>query len=198
MADPISWLAIGSTILSSVGASAGAAGGAALAGTAAAGLTTAEIIGLAGTGLGAVGSILEGQSAASAAEAEGIQAIAQAKSARATSQRQANEERRQGDLAISRAQAVAAAGGGGATDPTVLNIVGDIAGQSEYNALSALYEGTTAADTLEYQAKIKAMQARDAKIAGYIGAGSKLLSGGASLYDRYSGGGPPNKTKGYG
>lgn len=149
-----------------------------------------EVLMLSSVLASAGGSVMEGQSASAAATAEGAQAQTQALAARATSQRQAAEERRQGQLAISRAQALAAASGGGATDPTVLDITGDIAAQSEYNALSALYEGNTAASTLEYQARIKKMQASQAKTAGYIGAFSKILSGGASLYDKYGGGGP--------
>src|SRR5688500_11497475 len=50
------------------------------------------------------------------AEREGALAIA-------ASQRQALEERRQGDLVASRALAVAAASGAGVSDPTVIDII---------------------------------------------------------------------------
>lgn len=79
-----------------------------------------------------------------AAEEEALELERRAGESRATSQREAIEERRQSRLSVSRAQAVAAAGGGGASDPDVVNRIADIEGEGELNFLRALYEGETA------------------------------------------------------
>lgn len=61
----------------------------------------------------------------------------------AASQREAFAARRESRLAQSRAQAVAAASGGGAgaDAPTIVQIMGGLARQGELNAQSALYVG---------------------------------------------------------
>ena len=90
-----------------------------------------------------------GQAAQQAKEFEAKQYGMQAKEARATAQRGALETRRQGRLLQSTLQARAAAGGGGATDPGVLNLAGDIAGRSEYQALLEMAQGENRARGLE-------------------------------------------------
>lgn len=76
------------------------------------------------------------------------------KEAVASSQRQALDEKKQADLAISRATAVAAGTGGGASDPGVMSIIGRLASEGNTNAMSALYTGQAAQQ--EYANKIKA------------------------------------------
>lgn len=122
--------------------------------------TSADVLKGTSTALSAVSSLREGSAYARAAKAaakqsksaakfEAGQYIQQAGQERATAQRQSIEERRAARLAESRAIAVAAASGGGASDPTVTKIVGNLAAQGEYNALSALYTGEEAARGLE-------------------------------------------------
>ncbi len=50
---------------------------------------------------------------------------------------------------ITTAVAVSAAGGGGATDNTVLNLTGQIAGRTEFESLIDMYKGESAARGLE-------------------------------------------------
>lgn len=104
---------------------------------------------------------------------------------RATAQREAIEQRRQARIASSRALAVAGASGAGVTDPTVTNIVGDIAGEGEYRALTALYRGEDRARKLETDAALKRMGGSDAAQASKLEAGSSLLQGGSTLMTRY-------------
>lgn len=78
---------------------------------------------------------------------------------------------------MSRQQAVASASGAGATDPTVLKLMGDVAGQGYNNSQAALYEGESRGRALEDQAAISRMQGRQARLAGFIGAGTSILSG---------------------
>lgn len=155
-----------------------------------------------------VGTIVSANDAASAARAEGKQAQKvgdwqaaqlrqQAGQERAASQRQAEEERRAGRLAVSTARARAAASGGGAQDPTVLKIYGDLAAEGETNALTALWEGEEAAKGLEMQAagaqyegaaanEASKFTSRAYRRAGYISAAGNLLSGGADFYSKYA------------
>jgi hypothetical protein len=87
---------------------------------------------------------------------------------RATAQRSAMEQRRQGRLLESRARALAAASGGGATDPTVTNILGDIEYEADYRALTASYEGETMAHGLEYAAVLERAGADGQRYAGTV------------------------------
>jgi len=157
--------------------------------------------------LSAGGSFMEGRSTAKAykqaAKAEkksGAFAAAQynqqAGQARAESQRASIEEHRRARLAESRAVAVAAASGGGASDPTVMKILGNLAMEGEYNALAALYTGEETARGLENQATGALYNAKTAA-AGYksMASASKssglakgvgtLLSGSASFLEKY-------------
>ena len=176
----------------------------------------------ASTIIGVVGQISAGQSQADAARAQAeYQSSAlryQAKLAtrqaqqmeqeagqeRAVSQRAAMEERRRGRFVSSEAQAIAAASGAGALDPTIVNILGDIGAEEETRALTALYMGEERARGLEYGAKLtraggrgdiyaaqRALQAGGieasaAKRASYFGAAGTLLEGGSSLFSKYA------------
>lgn len=107
----------------------------------------------------------------------------------AAGQRRAWQETRQGKLVSSRAQAVSAASGAGAGDESVVDIEGRIGAQTEYNALSSLYEGAESQRGMSAQASLDRAAGSNAQSAGFINAGTTLLSGGASIYDKYGGGG---------
>jgi hypothetical protein len=77
------------------------------------------------------------------------QQLAAAGRSRASGQRRAADERRQARLVESALQARAAGGG---LDPTAVNLAANIAGEGEYRALTALYEGDAGAMDLERQA----------------------------------------------
>jgi hypothetical protein len=87
---------------------------------------------------------------------------------RASAQRTAYEERRIGRIAESRAVAVAAFGGGGVDDPTVLNIIGDIHQETEYRALFAIYEGGQKARIHDIEASLLRYEGAQAVRAGQI------------------------------
>ncbi len=73
---------------------------------------------------------------------------------RAVSQREAIEQRRRGKFVESRVQAISAASGAGALDPTIIGILGDIGRETDIRAESALFEGEEAARGLEFGAAI--------------------------------------------
>jgi hypothetical protein len=164
--------------------------------------------GIAGTVISTVGTIVSANDAAAATRAEGKQAQqignwqnAQARQAagqeRASAQRQAENERRAGRLAVSTALARSAASGGGAADPTVLKIYGDLAAEGEYNAQTALFEGEESARDLEMQGGAAAYEGAAAneasrfkssayKRAGYLSAAGNVLSMGSDFYSKYA------------
>lgn len=167
----------------------------------------AQALLIATTAVSAVGSLVASSEAASSAKAEGKAQEAMAEwhasqlrykagQERASSQKAAENERRRGRLAQSRAKAVAAASGGGATAPTVMDILARLRGQGEYNAQSALYEGEETAKGLETQAEATIQEGKYAraagnyrskftKRAGYLSAAGNLAQGASTYYDRY-------------
>lgn len=146
----------------------------------------AEIALVAATVLSAVGSFEAGQGQKRSMDFQAAQLDQQAGQTRASSQREAAEQRRQATLAQSRLQAVT---GGAGLDPTVVNLSANLAGEGEFRALSALYEGEERAKGMEGQAAAARYQGRQAKAAGTIGAMSSLLAGGSKMYENYGGGG---------
>lgn len=140
-----------------------------------------------------------------AAEFNAVELERQAGIAVALGQRAALEERRVADYAASRALAVAAASGGGVSDPTIVKILADHKGMGAYKASLALYEGEERAR----QFRIAAMSERLggsqsleeglAQARAYntraIGMTVRTLGG---LYAKYGGGGPEAEPAGHG
>lgn len=110
----------------------------------------------------------ERDKAAKEFEAEQLEVLA--KQEVAASQREALEEERQAKLRASRALAVAAASGGGASDPTVIDIIANLRGEGAYRAGLRLYEG-------EERARLNLLEARERRFAG----ASALAEGQAEL-----------------
>lgn len=140
---------------------------------------------LAGGALSAGSTIIGAKAEARELRREAVQLETQAGQERASSQRQAIDERRQARLAQSRGLAVAAASGAGADDPTVVNLLAGIEGEGEYRALSALYSGEESARGMEAEAAARRRGAKATKRAGLVKAAGTIISSGASLYDRY-------------
>jgi hypothetical protein len=105
----------------------------------------------------------------------------------AESQRAATIERRKARNLMSRARAVSAASGAGASDPTVVNQLADIETQGELNALNAMYSGSTAARGYRRGAAIARNEADATQTAGYLGAASTALEGASDWYSKYGG-----------
>ena len=95
----------------------------------------------ASTAVGVAGEMSAGQNAAAMGQYQAKEYAIQGQTAEATGQRAMLEERRKEGLVLSSLQARAAADGGSATDPSVLNLGRQIAGRGEYNALMDLSQG---------------------------------------------------------
>ena len=141
-----------------------------------------------------------GEIASGKAELERALAEEYAGQALAVSQRDAAEARRQTELIASRSLAVAAASGGGVSDPTVVNLIANAAGEGEYRARVALYEGEARARSLRQQAILGTLGAAQAEavLSGRtaqmnLSALGTLMRGTGSLYAKY---GVPSKEPG--
>ena len=159
---------------------------------------------IAGTVMSAYGQYQQGQAIEASSERSAAFAAYKAMQERqnatqeiAASQRSAEEDRLRTQYAVSRAVAVAAAGGGAASDPGVVNIVANIERQGAYNASVDLYQGKSAARSMEnqanadiYGASLKTADAKQAASAKTMGAVTTLMKGGASIYDKYAKIGP--------
>ena len=87
---------------------------------------------------------------------------------RATKQREAQEIAHQGELLQSEVQARAAGSGAGATDPTVATIQGNIAQETAYRKLSAIFEGEELARGLEDLASLREFEGAVSAEAGRL------------------------------
>lgn len=113
------------------------------------------IAGLIGTGLQVMGSISQGKAQQAALNFEAKQKEQAGREEFAAGQRKEIEKRQEGDLVMSRQRALASASGAGVLNPSILDIYGDTAGASEYNAgierygaesrRDGLYDGAAAA-----------------------------------------------------
>lgn len=119
-------------------------------------------------------------------EAQGVQAIASA-------QRDMLNERRKKELVISRAQALAAFGGGGVNDPTVQNIIADIDNEGAYREAVALYQGEEESRKLNEAAYLSRKEGAIIREGGNalakahaIQGVSSAAQGASSLYSKYN------------
>jgi hypothetical protein len=153
-----------------------------------------------GQAFGGVSHVMFGIQARQAAQFQAAQLRQNANSAEAASQRTAFDIDRQTQFITSRALAVAASSGGGASDPTVVNLIARDAGEGAYQKQLALYGGQDrarldleSADAKEYEGKSTLVNSLEVGAAAYAGGATNLLKSqarGASLFQRFGGGGP--------
>jgi hypothetical protein len=158
----------------------------------------------AGTVVSSVGTLVSSEASAAAAKAAGKDAqrvanwqadqmTVNAGQERASSQREAIEERRRGRLALSRARAVAGASGAAGFE----DIFADLETQGETNALTALWEGEERARGMETEAaatryggseakRAGAIQSKATRQAGLIGTVGTVLEGGSDFFTKYN------------
>jgi len=147
--------------------------------------------------MGAAGAKEEGESARAMLEFQAQQQEQNAGTAIAIAQRQAAEAKRQGRYVASRALAVLAASGGGASDPGAVRILANAEAEGAYRAQMAVYEGESKARALRMEAAAARASGVNAEASAASRANAYLLGGtsrglttAASLYQRYGGNGP--------
>lgn len=121
----------------------------------------------------------------------------------AGSQREAFETERQRDLLLSRQQAVAASSGGGASDPTVTDLMGDVYREGTYRSDMVRYTGADRASGLLAQAKATRMSGAAARRGGQLARTGTIIGGigeamgsAGSMFAKY-GGTPPSTVNNY-
>jgi len=153
-----------------------------------------------GSNMSAASHVQFGIQARQAAQFQADQLRQNANSAQAASQRQAFDIDRQTQFITSRALAVAAASGGGASDPTVVRLIARDAGEGAYQKSLALYGGTDRArldlenaQAKTYEGQTTERNSLEVGAAGYASGATNLLKSrakGASLLQRFGGDGP--------
>jgi hypothetical protein len=138
------------------------------------------------SGLEAIAGILSAVGTISAGKAEqnnqnylAKQEEAKAKEEMASSQREAQQNRTEGDLAMSRQQALAASSGGGAgaEAPTIVKLMSDTAGQGTLNANTTLYGGMERAAGLRDSAKGRRAAGKASFLGSVLGGFGQAASG---------------------
>lgn len=164
--------------------------------------------------LSAFSHIRAGRAERQAAAFEAAQLRESAGQAQAAGQYAAADAALRSKLVASRALAVAAASGGGASDPTVVSAIAGVAGEGAYRQALALYQGDerarellTSADAAEYRGAVRASGQGRAAIGDVVNAGASAVAGGArtrsllrdyqgsSLRTKYGGEGPQMASK---
>lgn len=130
----------------------------------------------------AAGQYMGGKAAKDSATSDARQLQRRAGQTRASAQQAAGNERRDARYLISKARARAAASGGGVDDPTVVNLMGDIEAEGEYNALARMFEGESAARDDQYAAKARRREGNASANASYFGMASTIGSSFAKKY----------------
>lgn len=161
--------------------------------------TMAVVSGVSGA-VQAAGTLMGGNAAADAGKSQqqaqyfkAAQEEQGAQESRAASQRVALDKGREARLLNSTLQANAAASGGGASDPTILNLAGNIAGRGEYDSLMAMFTSENRARGLEDAAMGSRMSGDAAKAEGearrkasYLSAAGTIIGAGGSAYRTYN------------
>jgi len=144
----------------------------------------AQILAIGAAVLSAAGTIGAGNSAKASADYQARQLKQQANAAEASGQYQAEQDRREAEFVRSRAQALAAASGAGASDKTVLDIMGRITEEGEFRALSSLWAGSEQATSARMAATNVNEEGRNIRDQSYYGALGNALGG----YAKYKSG----------
>lgn len=123
-------------------------------------------------------AVMGAKASSDAAKAQQEWADRQATEEQAAGQRQAAQELKQAKAAKSRLMAVAGASGSGASDPTVMDIWGDIDTEGRVNAGVAQAMSQQKADGITYQAALDRWKADAQKKITNVSAIGTILGGG--------------------
>lgn len=130
-----------------------------------------------GTVVGAVGSISAGNQSAKVAEYNAKVAENNAQAAQQTAAYEANLTRENLRRTIGAQRAAGASSGLDTTSGTPVAVLGDTAKQGEMDVLAQLYSGRAAAVGYHNDARRMRAEGKAQKQAGFINAGTSLLSG---------------------
>lgn len=140
---------------------------------------------LAAGGIGAAGTIAQGNAALAAAKNEQKQLARIASEELAAATRQAEAKGKEVKGVQSRIQAVSASSGGMATDDTVLNILGDVAREGDVQTRDILRTGQVKADDLTYRGRVGVNAARQNRSLSKLMAGGQMIGAVGDAFTKY-------------
>jgi hypothetical protein len=139
----------------------------------------------AGAAVGAASTIAQGNAQEKMAEIRARQLRQQALADQAESQVVAREERKKAEYLNSRVKALTGKSGTGFDSPNVINTMADIDEQGSYNALAALYSGTTSARSKNLAAQMSQFEGKQSKNNSFARAAGTIMSSGDGFAKRY-------------
>lgn len=142
--------------------------------------------------IAAAGTVVSAVGAKESADNTAAQQMAAGQAAKATAQRVAYNQNRNTQYTQSRLKAYAAASGGASTDPSVVTDMSQIGAQGEYQSLTALYDGNTAANSDSYAANASTNEGNARGISTVLSGGSSLARD--SLASKYQSTPPPTDS----
>jgi hypothetical protein len=149
-----------------------------------------QIAAIGGTLLSAAGAIQQGREQKARYEYEQKVQTAAADEAQAASQRDALEQRRQGNFLLSQQRAALAGSGGDMTDPSVIKLMGDTNEKVQLAVDTEAYKGDQQAKGYNDAAKVAGVNAKSAMQAARLNALGSIFEGVSSMYSRF---GQPQK-----
>ena len=144
--------------------------------------TGVEIALVASSVLAAGGAVYSGQQQKKMSNYQAAQAEADAQASQKAARVEADRIRKAGARQAAAANAAAAASGVEAGEGTALRVTSGIAGDAEQDAYQTIFNGINTSNRLRSQAQADRISGSNAATAGYINAGSSLLSAGATAY----------------
>jgi hypothetical protein len=158
------------------------------------GIETAIIGGVLSAGMSAISTIAGGAAQNKQAKYQARVLQQQADQEKASANREAQKKRSETEFLMSRQQALAAASGGGASDPTILDLMGDTAAEGEVQAKEVQYGGDVRATDLQNQASFIRHRGKAAKSGAMMTAMGTIAGSGLSLAGKYGDFGSSSST----
>ena len=131
----------------------------------------------AGSVMSAIGALQQGEAAKSAADYNATIATQNAAIARQNAADKARQADRETYLRLGQIRANQGASGGNSGEGSVLDVIGDVAAQSELEKQQILYQGELQARGFTNDATLETFSGEAKQSSGYWKAGSELLSG---------------------
>lgn len=144
--------------------------------------TGVEIAAIGASVLAAGGAVYSGQQQKKMSNYQAAQAEADAEASQKAARVEAERIRKAGARQAAAANAAMAASGVETGEGTALRITSGIAEDAEQDAYQTILNGVNSSNRLQSQAQADRISGGNAATAGYINAGSSLLSTGATAY----------------
>lgn len=145
--------------------------------------TGLEVAAIGASVLAAGGAVYSGQQQKKMSNYQAAQAEADAEAAQAAARVEADRIRKAGRAQAAQANAALAASGVDTGEGTALRIQSGIVGDAEQDAYQTILNGVNQGARLNSQAQADRISGKNASTAGYINAGSSLLSAGGTAYN---------------